>query len=166
MQKKLLTVSGCSFNRAFNTVVTDFFRKIFFGGHQFFFGATDTPVLDFWWHLPWVSKLGKIRSLTCFFACMQWIPQIHLWCGTCWPFGGQHGSLAILSTYLHTSTGGLESRMENATASQHVARQTLPTELSWLSYGQWFWYTEIHSLLIVNELDVSGTQCTLRSLMR
>ena len=25
-----------------------------------FCGATDTPVLDFWWHLPWVSKPGWI----------------------------------------------------------------------------------------------------------
>ena len=26
---------------------------------------------------------------------MQQNPQIHLWCGTCWPFGGQHGSWDI-----------------------------------------------------------------------
>ena len=32
------------------------FFKIFFGGHESFFGATDTPVLDFWWCLLWVSK--------------------------------------------------------------------------------------------------------------
>ena len=29
-----------------------------------FCGASDTPVLDFWWHLPWVSKPG-------------WIPHLH-----------------------------------------------------------------------------------------
>ena len=29
-----------------------------------FFGATDTPVLDFWRSLPWVSKPG-------------WIPHLH-----------------------------------------------------------------------------------------
>ena len=29
-----------------------------------FRGATDTPGLDFWWHLPWVSKPG-------------WIPHLH-----------------------------------------------------------------------------------------
>ena len=28
-------------------------------------GFTDTPVLDFWWHLPWVSKPGWINSLSC-----------------------------------------------------------------------------------------------------
>ena len=25
-----------------------------------FCGATDTPVLEFWWRLPWVSKTGWI----------------------------------------------------------------------------------------------------------
>ena len=34
-----------------------FFFKIF-GGHMSFLWATDTPVLDFWWRLPWVSKPG------------------------------------------------------------------------------------------------------------
>ena len=33
-----------------------FFPKIFFEGHQSFFEATDTPILDFWWRLPRVSK--------------------------------------------------------------------------------------------------------------
>ena len=28
-----------------------------------FCGATDTPVLDFWWYLPWVSKPGWIPRL-------------------------------------------------------------------------------------------------------
>ena len=26
---------------------------------------------------------GKIPSLTCFVACVQWNPQVHLWCNTC-----------------------------------------------------------------------------------
>ena len=29
---------------------------IFWGHKSFFYGATDTPVLDFWWRLLWVSK--------------------------------------------------------------------------------------------------------------
>ena len=33
-----------------------FFFKIFVG-HMPICGATDTPVLDFWWRLLWVSKL-------------------------------------------------------------------------------------------------------------
>ena len=36
--------------------------------------------------------------------CMQWIPQIHLWCNICWPLGGQHRSQAVfLSTYLQAN---------------------------------------------------------------
>ena len=38
------------------------FLKIF-GGHESFCVATDTPVLDFWWDLPWVSKPGWITHL-------------------------------------------------------------------------------------------------------
>ena len=34
-----------------------------------FCGVTDTPVLDFWSHMPWVSKLGWNLSLACFVAC-------------------------------------------------------------------------------------------------
>ena len=55
-------------------------------------GATDTSDLDFWWHLPWVSKPGWIPSLAFILTCVQWIPQIHLWCNTCWLLGCQHGS--------------------------------------------------------------------------
>ena len=33
-----------------------FFLKKIFVGHMSICGATDTPVLDFWWHLLWVSK--------------------------------------------------------------------------------------------------------------
>ena len=43
-----------------------------------------------------VSKPGWIPLLVCFIACMQGIPQIHLWCDTCWPLDGQHGSRACL----------------------------------------------------------------------
>ena len=82
------------------------FFKIF-GRHKSFCGATDTPVLDFWWHMPWVSKPGWIPLLACFIAYIQWISQIHLWCDTCWPLGSQPSSQAVSSTYLylHTSIG-------------------------------------------------------------
>ena len=61
-----------------------------------FRGATDTPILDFWWRLPRVSKPGWIPSLACFLVCAQQIPQIYLWCNTCWLYRGQHGSQAFL----------------------------------------------------------------------
>ena len=38
-----------------------------------FHGATDTPVLDFWWRLPWVSKPG-------------WIPRLHALSPMCHEF--------------------------------------------------------------------------------
>ena len=41
----------------------------------------DTPVLDFWCCLPWVSMPGWIHLLACFINCAHWIPQIHL-CAT------------------------------------------------------------------------------------
>ena len=43
-----------AFNNA-NLMVFFVFFKVF-GGHMSFFGATGTPVLDFWWRLLWVSK--------------------------------------------------------------------------------------------------------------
>ena len=62
-----------------------------------FCGATDTPVLDFWWCLPWVSKPGWIPRLRGFVACVPWIPESHLWCDTCWLYRGQHGSRSRLA---------------------------------------------------------------------
>ena len=39
-----------------------------------FCAATDTPVLDFWWRLLWVSEPGWIPSLPCFIAYAQRLP--------------------------------------------------------------------------------------------
>ena len=75
-----------------------FFLKIF-GGHESFCGATDTPVLDFWWHLLWVSKPEWVLpylSLVEAHVLHYTFPEIHLWGNTCWPLGGQHGSRAVL----------------------------------------------------------------------
>ena len=36
----------------------------YFGGHNSFYGATDTPVLDFWWRLPWVSRLPCLCTMS------------------------------------------------------------------------------------------------------
>ena len=49
------------------------FFFLIFGGHESFWGATDTPVLDFWQHLPWVSKPG-------------WIPCLHASSPACHEF--------------------------------------------------------------------------------
>ena len=36
-------------------------------------------------------------GLTCMLSCLRAIPQIHLWCDTCQPLDGQHGSRATLT---------------------------------------------------------------------
>ena len=54
--------------------IADFFRVFF--PFKFledispFCGATDTSVLDFGRHLPWLSKPGWIPLLVCFITCM------------------------------------------------------------------------------------------------
>ena len=71
----------------------------FLGDTSPFFGATDSSGFG----LLVTSALGfKARvdpSLGCFLACVHWIPQIHIWCVTCWPLDGQHGNRA-LSIYI------------------------------------------------------------------
>ena len=76
-------------------------KKHFWEGISPFCRATDTPVLDFWWHLDWVSRPEWIPLHVWFDACMQQIPLNHLWCDTCWPLGRQHGNWAVSSTYLY-----------------------------------------------------------------
>ena len=44
------------------------FKKKFEGHQSFYWEATDTPVLGFWWCLAWVSKPGGF--LTCILPCL------------------------------------------------------------------------------------------------
>ena len=77
-----------------------------------FCGATDTPILDFWWHLLWVSKPEWVlpySSLAEAYMLRYTFPEIHLWGDTCWPLGGQHGSWAVSSTYLQGIGGTRDS---------------------------------------------------------
>ena len=39
-------------------------------------------------------------GLICMLSCLRAIPQIHIWCDTCWPLDGQHGSQATLTHIL------------------------------------------------------------------
>ena len=52
-----------------------------FVGHMSIFGATDTPVSDFWWLFIWVSK-PEWAALFAFGRdiCDICSPEIHLWC--------------------------------------------------------------------------------------
>ena len=88
----------------------------------YFGGATDAPVFDLWWCLPWVSKLWWIPSLKCFIAYMQQICQIHRWCDLL------AASLVVRNFDLHTCIQALvelDSSIEHAPASDLVTRQTL-----------------------------------------
>ena len=90
-------------------------------------GATDTPVSDFWWRLLWVSKPEWVlpySSLAEAYMLCYMFPEIHLWCDTCQPFGGRHGSRAVSSTYLR-GIGGTWSRELSCCHSQCEIRQTL-----------------------------------------
>ena len=81
-----------------------------------FHGTTDTPVLDFTWHLPWVSKPGWIPFCMLSHLCDS---QIHLWCNTCWLYRGQHGSQVFLIHILvnvSASIGGVLGRGLNPRA--------------------------------------------------
>ena len=70
-----------------------------------FCGATDIPVLDFLVTSPLGFK-ARVGNLICasqstWQRCMWYMfPEIHLWCDTCRPPGGQHGSRGVSSTYL------------------------------------------------------------------
>ena len=92
-----------------------------------FCGATDTPVSDFWWCLLWVSKPEWVlpySSLAEAYVLHYTFPEIHLWCNTCWPLGGQHGSRAVSCTYLR-GIGGTRNRELSCRRSQCEIRPHL-----------------------------------------
>ena len=79
-----------SMPRTPNRTISFFLRKI--GGYMSFCGATDTPVLDFWWHLLWVSKPEWAALFTLGGGmCDVYSPVINLWYDTCQPLDGQYG---------------------------------------------------------------------------
>ena len=86
-----------------------------------FCGATDTPVLDFWWHLLWVSKpewaalfaLGGGIHVT---RSLKFTSIVD----TCWPLGSQHGSRAVSSTYLRGIGSFLRFRLIKTPPSQYL----------------------------------------------
>ena len=62
-----------------------------------------------------------------FLGYMHWIPQIPLWCDTCWSFDSQHDNQVILIhmlAHVSTSIGGLEPMIEHA-AAQRANRKPL-----------------------------------------
>ena len=72
-----------------------FFKKKNFGGHQSFFVG---PLISQFYTLE-IPALGfntRVDPLFVCFTCVQWVPQMHLRCYTCWPLDDQHGSRAFL----------------------------------------------------------------------
>ena len=69
-----------------------FFLKCLEGISPFYFGS--------WYPLQVTSALYFISrmdsALACFITYLQWIPQIYLWCNTCWLLDGQHGGRDFL----------------------------------------------------------------------
>ena len=90
--------------------------------------ATDTPVLSY----LVMSSLGfKARvdpSLVCFDTCVQFIPEIHLWCDTCWPLGCQPGRQ--LHSYMHVAEVGCWDSIGRPAQWAHV----LSTRPPWPAY--------------------------------
>ena len=68
-------------------------------GHISFYGTTNTPVLDFWWHILW--HLLTHTSQRCIWSVY---PEIHLCCNTCWPLDGQYGSQLLFPTCMFQQT--------------------------------------------------------------
>ena len=100
-----------------------FFSKTFLEDISPFYGATDINVFE----LLMTSALGfKVRvdaSFACFVVCVHWILQIHLWCNTCWPLGGQHGtqafSIHVLTDHVAASIGGGSNPRPTERAAGH-----------------------------------------------
>ena len=83
-----------------NNLKTKFFlKKKIFGGHMSFYGATDTPILDFSWCLLLVWK-PRVCSLIHTWQRHMWcmFHDIYLWCDTCWALDGQHGGQSLFPT--------------------------------------------------------------------
>ena len=70
-----------------------------------FCGATDNPVLDFWWCLLWDSKPEWAALFTLGYM-HNTFPEIHLWCDTCQPLDASMATKPILSMYLWAGIGG------------------------------------------------------------
>ena len=56
---------------------------------SFLCGAIGTPIVDLELVTSVLGFKARVDPLVaCFLTCVQWIPQIHLWCDTYRPLGG------------------------------------------------------------------------------
>ena len=68
----------------------------FFGRHKYFWWGHWYPCFGFLVMSNLSLKAKVSPTLAWFVTCIQWIPQVHLWCNTCWPLGSQHHSTGLL----------------------------------------------------------------------
>ena len=83
------------FYQYFSTLLRIFF---YFEGHQSFLWGHWYPCFGLLVYPGFQSQGGS--QLEYFITCMQWIPQIHLWCDTCWPLGDQRGGRAVFDPHI------------------------------------------------------------------
>ena len=91
--------------------------------------------------------------LACTLSCLSTIPQIHLWCDTCWLYRDQHGGRAFLihvPADMSTSTGGsgLEPTTVLAARSKHGAVKHSATPARLLSYDSCKFHRYCHNTSI------------------
>ena len=112
------------------------FLKLFLEDITSFYAATDTPVLDFWWHLLQVSKpvwaalfmLGRGICVTCSPRFISGVTPTDL-------LAASLAYKLFSSTYLWVSIVGLKTRICHATTAwQCETKEMFPTEL-WLGNG-------------------------------
>ena len=123
---------------------------------------------SFLWGLFWTSgyvssgfqSLGSLIHTWQRWMCYTF-PDIHLWCDTCWPLGGQHGSWA---NFFHIPA----SRHWWGSKPWPIVLQTnvLPTELCRLGINIMPWYVWTRWLnmrcnSIWNSLRLFTLDCTL-----
>ena len=55
----------------------------------------------------YVSYWNALLSTVCFVPCIQWIPQVHLWCGISRPLDSPHASRAFFDPHISLSVSNL-----------------------------------------------------------
>ena len=84
-----------------------------FVGHidMSYFGATGTPVLDFWWRLLWVSKPEWVLPyLHHGGECHVHSPRSTSGATTCQPLDGRHAASPVPTYYCRGEVAGIQTR--------------------------------------------------------
>ena len=136
-----------------------FFLKKIFGGYKSFLWGHWYPCFGLLAMSPLGFKAKVDPLLACFVARVQWIPEIHLWCNTCWLYRGHRGSWAIL---IHIPAdipasigGGLGLKPTTICAASMMLQTTRPLWfgpcwriLIWIRFLLFLIFTKGHVFLI------------------